>query len=256
MDDIVVFTGGFDPIHSGHISCIKEARKLGRVLIGLNSDEWLTRKKSKPFMPFEERKMVLDQFKDVLCVIDFDDSDGSACAAIQRAKEMFPRNKIIFANGGDRTSNNIPEMTKFLDDPQVKFVFGIGGEDKKNSSSRILSEWTQQSENRLWGKFITYYDSKITKVKRLILDPGKFISMQYHDNRSELWFVENGIGEITTLGANGVEFILKTIQLHDYHQVPSNTWHRLTNIGTDQLSVIEIQYGSTCDELDIVRFKK
>ena len=110
MENIVVFTGGFDPVHSGHISCIKEARKLGRVIIGLNSDEWLTRKKGKPFMSFEERKTVLEQFKNVLCVIEFDDSNNTASDAIRQAMKMFPNNKIIFVNGGDRTENNITEI--------------------------------------------------------------------------------------------------------------------------------------------------
>jgi mannose-1-phosphate guanylyltransferase/mannose-6-phosphate isomerase len=86
-----------------------------------------------------------------------------------------------------------------------------------------------------------------------VIEPGKSISMQYHENRSELWFVENGIGKITTLGANNNEFVLKTIHLHDYHQVSVNTWHKLKNIGSEPLSIIEIQYGSTCDELDIIR---
>ena len=133
-DNIIVFTGGFDPIHSGHIEAIKEAQKLGRVIIGLNSDEWLIRKKGKSFMPFEERKAVLDQFKNVLCVIGFDDSDNSASDAIRQAREMFPKNKVIFVNGGDRTKSNIPEMNAFLNDSMVEFHFSVGGDNKKNSS--------------------------------------------------------------------------------------------------------------------------
>ena len=253
-DNIVVFTGGFDPVHSGHISCIKESRKFGRVIIGLNSDEWLTRKKGKPFMLFEERKAILDQFKDVLCVIDFDDSDNSACDAIQKVKGMFPKNKIIFANGGDRTRENIPEIVKFKDDSQVEFAFSVGGENKKNSSSWILNEWKHPSENRGWGKFLTYYDSKFTKVKRLMLDPGKSISMQYHNNRSELWFIESGKGEIRQLNEHNQEVTIKQLKLHDYFSVPVNTWHKLMNTDDQVLSVIEIQFGTICDESDIVRF--
>jgi D-beta-D-heptose 7-phosphate kinase/D-beta-D-heptose 1-phosphate adenosyltransferase len=131
MDNIVIFTGGFDPIHSGHISCIKEARKLGRVVIGLNSDEWLARKKGKPFLTFEERKAVLDEFKDILCVIAFDDSDDTASDAIRQVMNLFPKNKIIFVNGGDRTEGNIPELEVFRDHPRVSFQFGIGGQNKK-----------------------------------------------------------------------------------------------------------------------------
>jgi cytidyltransferase-like protein len=253
MDNIVIVTGGFDPLHSGHIAYIEEASKLGRVVVGLNSDDWLKRKKGQEFMSYNERYSVVSNLKRVMVTLSFDDSDNTACDVIAQVKKLFPNNKIVFANGGDRTSFNIPEMERFKNDTQVEFVFGVGGEDKKNSSSWILNEWKHPSVSRSWGKFLTYYDSNITKVKRLIIEPGKSISMQYHENRSELWFVENGVGEITTLGANNNEFVLKTIKLHDYHQVSVNTWHKLKNIGSEPLSIIEIQYGSSCNELDIIR---
>lgn len=250
--NIVVFTGGFDPIHSGHIELIKEARKLGRVILGLNSDDWLIRKKGKPFMPFEERKAVLDQFKDILSVIGFDDSDNSACDAIHKAKEMFPKHNIIFVNGGDRTKSNIPEMIKYESDPLVEFAFSIGGDNKKNSSSWILSEWKHPSEERVWGKFMTYYDSPNAKVKRLVLGSGKSISMQYHNKRSEFWFVENGQGMLYTM--RGEERVpMHLLETHQYHHVPVGEWHQLENTGKDELHIIEIQYGVECGEEDIVR---
>jgi D-beta-D-heptose 7-phosphate kinase/D-beta-D-heptose 1-phosphate adenosyltransferase len=253
MDNIVIVTGGFDPIHSGHIALIEAASKLGRVIVGLNSDDWLKRKKGREFMSYNERYSIVSNLKQVMVTLSFNDSDNTACDVILQAKKLFPHSKIIFANGGDRTELNIPEIQKFKNDAQVEFVFAVGGDDKMNSSSWILNEWKHPAESRVWGKFLTYYDSNIAKVKRLVIDPGKSISMQYHENRSELWFVENGIGEITTIGANGVEFILKTIHLHDYHHVSLNTWHKLKNIGTEPLSIIEIQYGISCDELDIIR---
>lgn len=135
---IVLVTGGFDPIHSGHIEYLKHADQLGDILIvGLNSDEWLTRKKGKPFMPWEERKVVLSHLNMVDAVIDFDDLDDTACNAISKVKNAYPEFSVVFANGGDRTHENIPEMV--FDD--VEFVFGVGGTDKKNSSSWILEEW-------------------------------------------------------------------------------------------------------------------
>jgi cytidyltransferase-like protein len=252
IDDIVVFTGGFDPVHSGHISCIKEARKLGRVIIGLNSDEWLIRKKGKPFISFDERKAVLEQFKDILCVVDFDDSDDTASDAIRQAIKMFPNNKIVFVNGGDRNESNIPEIEEFKNNSSVFFQFGVGGKDKKNSSSWILSEWKNPSETRHWGKFVTYYENQHTKVKRLILSPGKSISMQYHDYRSEFWFIENGSGKVFTM-VNGAEVELCLLNKDDRHHVNKGQWHRLQNVGLSDLHVIEIQYGDRCDESDIVR---
>ena len=95
-------------------------------------------KKGKEFMPFEERKVVLENINCVDKVIGFEDDDlGSCINALKLIKNMFPNDEIIFANGGDRNLENIPEMTE----EGVQFLFGIGGNFKKNSSSSILDEW-------------------------------------------------------------------------------------------------------------------
>ena len=141
---IVIVTGGFDPIHSGHIEYIKEAKRLGDILVvGVNSDAWLIRKKGKAFLPFNERANIVYALKGVDSVIDFDDSDGSAKDCIKRVRKFYKNEKIIFANGGDRTSVNIPEMD--VGDINVSFVFGVGGDYKKNSSSWILKKWEEQN---------------------------------------------------------------------------------------------------------------
>ena len=107
---IIVVSGGFDPIHSGHIRYLNNARLLGDVLIvGLNSDSWLQRKKGKEFMPIEERSAIVSNLKCVDDVITFDDSDNSAKDAIVQVRNRYPNAHLIFANGGDRTSGNIPE---------------------------------------------------------------------------------------------------------------------------------------------------
>ena len=101
---IVVITGGFDPIHSGHIAYIKEAAKLGdRLMIGLNSDAWLERKKGRAFMPWSERAEILQNIKGVSNVLAWDDSDGSACELLEELKFNYVYADIIFANGVDRT---------------------------------------------------------------------------------------------------------------------------------------------------------
>ena len=139
MKKIVLITGGFDPIHSGHISYIQAAKKLGDLLIvGVNSDEWLSRKKGRNFMPLLERTAIIRNIKGVDFVIDFNDNDDTAKHAIWMVRQSYPTDQIIFANGGDRTKTNIPEMD-FLD-TKLEFVFGVGGEDKKNSSSWILED--------------------------------------------------------------------------------------------------------------------
>jgi cytidyltransferase-like protein len=253
MDNIVIVTGGFDPLHSGHIAYIEEASKLGRVVVGLNSDDWLRRKKSQEFMPYHERYSVVSNLKRVMTTLQFDDSDNTACDVIVKVKKLFPNNKIVFANGGDRTSTNIPEMERFKDDSKVEFVFGVGGENKKNSSSWILNEWKHPSEHRVWGKFLTYYNSNSTKVKRLVIEPGKSISMQYHENRSELWFIENGYGEVKSIGANNKVYTIKQLCKNESFIVERNQWHQIKNIGDEKLEIIEIQFGSQCTEEDITR---
>ena len=111
---IVLVTGGFDPLHSGHIAYFNEAKKLGdQLIVGVNSDAWLTRKKGKPFMPVWEREAIIRELKVVDRVVFFDDdydADGSAKNFIKETLEIFPDDEIIFANGGDRTSTNIPEI--------------------------------------------------------------------------------------------------------------------------------------------------
>lgn len=139
---IIVVTGGFDPLHSGHIEYFKAAKRLGdRLCVGLNSDAWLRRKKGFRFMPLEERKAIIESLKYVDHVFEFDDSDGTACNAIERMMCAWPFHNIIFANGGDRTVENIPEMKLEKKYHRLRFAFGIGGENKKNSSSDILREY-------------------------------------------------------------------------------------------------------------------
>jgi D-beta-D-heptose 7-phosphate kinase/D-beta-D-heptose 1-phosphate adenosyltransferase len=144
-EKIVLITGGFDPIHRGHIEYIKAAASLGDILVvGLNSDDWLSRKKGKPFMEWRDRQSVVESIRQVEMVISFDDTDGSAKDAIRRVRDMYPLCQIIFANGGDRNSANIPEMD--VGDTRITFVFGVGGDDKKNSSSWILNNWSNNKK--------------------------------------------------------------------------------------------------------------
>jgi cytidyltransferase-like protein len=137
---LVLITGGFDPLHSGHISYINAAKKLGdKLVVGINSDEWLKRKKGKYFLPSIERKIILESIKGVDIVIEFDDRDNTAKDSIRVLRKLYPDDKIIFANGGDRTKTNIPEMD--IIDENLEFIFSVGGDDKKNSSSWILNNW-------------------------------------------------------------------------------------------------------------------
>jgi cytidyltransferase-like protein len=168
MKKIVIVSGGFDPVHSGHIKLIKEARLLGDMLIvGINSDEWLTRKKGRAFMPWNERLCVLNNLSSVDEVYTFDDEDGTACHLLRQVRAHYPNDKIIFANGGDRTHSNIPEMD--VKDDNLQFAFGVGGFDKANSSSWILEEWKAPKHYALGA--ITEYCMmyRAPKLKNLLL---------------------------------------------------------------------------------------
>ena len=141
--NIVLVTGGFDPIHSGHIAYFKAAASLGDELyVGINSDEWLVRKKRKAFLTWDERAAIISELKPVTGVLSFDDLDNTAINAIIKALSINLNNHVIFANGGDRGKDNIPEMA--FESDRVSFAFGIGGDDKKNSSSWILKNWEQK----------------------------------------------------------------------------------------------------------------
>jgi D-beta-D-heptose 7-phosphate kinase/D-beta-D-heptose 1-phosphate adenosyltransferase len=178
MKTIVLVTGGFDPIHSGHIAYFNAAKALGDILlVGVNSDAWLTRKKGSPFMPCKERADIVANIKCVDGIVyEFDDADGSSKDAILEVRKQFPEDIIIFANGGDRTPTNIPEMD--IQDNNLEFVFGVGGEDKKNSSSWILQEWKAPKTARQWGYYRVLHEVPGMKVKELTVNPGKSLSMQ------------------------------------------------------------------------------
>jgi D-beta-D-heptose 7-phosphate kinase/D-beta-D-heptose 1-phosphate adenosyltransferase len=140
MNKIVLVTGGFDPLHSGHISYFEEAKNLGdKLYVGLNSDAWLTRKKGKPFMPLYERSKIVQNLKMVDYVLHHIDDDDTSIDAIIQVRNMHPEDKIIFANGGDRNKENILEMC--VNDSNIEWVFGVGGTNKQNSSSWILNNW-------------------------------------------------------------------------------------------------------------------
>ena len=248
--NIVLVTGGFDPLHSGHIAYFKAARQLGNLLVvGVNSDAWLARKKSRSFMPFTERKAIIENLYQVHRVIEFNDDDDSAIDAIRQVKEMFPRDTIVFANGGDRTRNNIPEMV--FDD--VEFVFGVGGTNKANSSSWILEEWKAPKTERPWGYYRVLHEVSGTKVKELTVEPGQKLSMQRHKHRAEYWLVAEGQCIVHSMMPNGYALPPTELTTHMSYKIAKGDWHQLSNPYDTPCRIVEIQYGGTCDESDIER---
>mgnify|MGYP001331803023 CR=1 FL=1 len=250
--NIIVVSGGFDPIHSGHIEYLKSAKEHGdKLIVALNSDSWLEKKKGKPFMTFHERKSILEAIQYVDEVVDFeDDKKGSCINALKKIKELHPNNKIFFANGGDRNAENIPEMSV----QGIEFLFGIGGDYKKNSSSWILNNWQYYFEERQWGSFFNLFETKNIKVKELIIEPGKAMSFQRHLKRNEIWLISEGECEINSSKENQPENIdMVKLGKFDYFVVPVKNWHQIVNTSKKQTHIIEIQYGDECIEEDIER---
>jgi len=126
----IMVSGGFDPIHKGHIRMIQEAARKGEVLVIVNSDEWLMRKKGYVFMPFEERVEIIKSIKGVCDtqVIGIDDSDNTVCEALRRFRPDY------FANGGDRTNINTPEMA-VCEELGIEMLWEVGGGKVQSSST-------------------------------------------------------------------------------------------------------------------------
>ena len=253
MSNIVLITGGFDPLHSGHIAYFKAARELGdHLVVGLNSDAWLTRKKGRPFMTFDERAAIIKELACVDEVIGFNDNDNSACNAIGQILSTTTSD-IIFANGGDRTNTTTPEYAAYNSHPSVKFVFGVGGDNKKNSSSWILEEWKAPKTNRQWGYYRVLHEVEGCKVKELTVDPGKSLSMQRHKYRAEHWMVSEGKCVVNSKMPNGYALPSKELTVHQAFEIPVGEWHQLTNPFDVPCRIVEIQYGEHCIEEDIER---
>jgi cytidyltransferase-like protein len=247
---IVLVTGGFDPLHSGHIEYFKEARQLGdKLIVGLNSDAWLARKKGRAFMPCHERSDIIENHKMVDGVILFNDDDNTAVEAIKNVKQLYPNDQIIFANGGDRNAGNIPEMLI----PDVLFKFGVGGTNKANSSSWILDEWKAPKTERPWGYYRILHEVTGMKVKELTINPGKKLSMQRHNLRAEFWIVSEGRANVNSMMPGGYSLPTTELAKHEQFKVPVNEWHQLTNPYLEPCQIVEIQYGKSCIEDDIER---
>jgi len=255
---VVLVTGGFDPLHSGHLAYFKAAKALGDTLVvGINSDSWLKRKKGRSFYTWDERFQLIKNLEMVDYVIEFNDDENNSINAIKQATQTFPSAKIIFANGGDRTAENIPEMG-LLDDIRYKenleFVFSVGGDNKMNSSSWILEEWKAPKTTRAWGYYrVLHEQGKEIKVKELTVGAKTCLSMQKHKDRAEHWFVAEGTATVYTIDVSTDVDLLGVYQKFDSLHINKEQWHKLCNETDQPLRVIEIQYGENCIEEDIER---
>jgi len=202
-------------------------------------------------MPMSERFALVSSIEVVDEVVVYNDDDNSSCDAIRKVKAQYPSAEIVFANGSDRTKENIPEMV--FDD--VEFVFGVGGENKANSSSWILEEWKKPKTDRAWGYYrILHEVGSHVKLKELTVMPGQRLSMQRHDQRAEFWFVAEGEATVYTVDPYSTDYdLMASPSQHQHTWIQVGEWHQLCNETDQLLKLIEIQYGEDCVEEDIER---
>ncbi len=157
--DTVCVSGGFDQVHIGHLRMIQEAAQHGRVIVIVNSDEWLMRKKGYIFMPFAERCEILRGFEAVSDTTHVDDTDGTVCEALRRLKPTY------FANGGDRKTDNTPEMD-VCDTEGIQLLWGVGG-GKIQSSSDLVADSGMTPETQT---IVDGHDLTPTRVEIVVSD--------------------------------------------------------------------------------------
>jgi D-beta-D-heptose 7-phosphate kinase/D-beta-D-heptose 1-phosphate adenosyltransferase len=150
-DKTILLSGGFDPLHIGHVQMMQNAAKIARVIVAVNTDEWLMRKKGYIFMPEAQRIQIVQAIEGVDYAFSMrdmppigdnpgSDDDNTACAAIRYLSPDF------FGNGGDRKLGAVPE-----DDVCASYgckqIYGLGGNDKPQSSSWLVNSAMEQLKN-------------------------------------------------------------------------------------------------------------
>ena len=145
---ISIVSGGFDPIHPGHIMMMKDCLKFSNYLIvGVNSNKWLINKKGNYFMDIHHRIYVVSSLNVVNETMEFEDDDkGSANNLLIKIRNKYSNDKIIFANGGDRSDSSKILEFETAKQYNIDLKFGIGGSHKESSSSDLLKRWSEYSK--------------------------------------------------------------------------------------------------------------
>lgn len=236
----IMVSGGFDPMHIGHLHMIEAASEYGDVIVALNSDKWLTNKKGAPFMPFDERFELISNIKGVTKVIPVDDDDGTVVEAIKRYKPDY------FANGGDRVTNTTPELETCFN-LEVQPLFGIGG--PKIQSSSVLTTKAKQNtrQDRPWGCWEMLGKSDDFWIKLLHINPHSSLSLQKHEHRTEHWQLLKG--SVTAITDKSSFRLCEG----DKIIIHPNVQHRLVNDSDKCAIVVEVATGKILTESDIIR---
>lgn len=246
----VAVSGGFDPLHIGHIRMFKYARSLGsRLIVILNNDHWLTAKKGFVFMPQKERAEIVRAlpFVDEVYVTKHRSNprDMSVCDALKKIRPD------IFANGGDRRrTKDIPEA-RACKDLGIKMVFNVGG-DKVQSSSWMIRGASRPVARtvRPWGEYYVWDKGRTWNLKTIYIKPKRRLSLQYHRHREEWWLLVAGDAIATLHYSSGPRRV--KLKKGEVLRVGKRQVHRLES--TRGGVVVEVAYGDF-DEDDIVRLE-
>ena len=255
---VVAVSGGFDPLHIGHVRMFETASKLGdKLVVILNNDNWLKNKKGFAFMPESERAELILSFpfvhKVVLTSHGVNDSDRSVVRELQKIKPH------IFANGGDRDPADAKKPTSSLSAEQqfciangVKMVFGVGKGGKVQSSSWMIRDAARAFGRsiRPWGEFYNWDTGEGWHLKTLYVKPEKRLSLQYHNHRSERWVLV--AGDASAVIVRDGKTIETPLHVGETFIVEKMTAHRLVSKNGGIL--VEVAVGKF-DESDIVRLE-
>lgn len=144
-EKIIAVSGGFDPVHVGHLRMMQDAAQHGKLVVIINSDDWLLRKKGYVFMPWDERAEIINAYDFVDEVVMAKDDDRTVVASLDEIKPD------IFANGGDRENINTPEA-RFCKENGIEMIWGVGG-GKIQSSSSMVKSVTQKKRSKDLERF-------------------------------------------------------------------------------------------------------
>jgi len=249
---IVVVSGGFDPLHKGHLALFKGASEHGNVLVIVNSDNWLCRKKGRSFLDSESRLELVRACKYVSEAIISTSDDDTVMPMLKKIREKHPNAKLYFANGGDREWETTPvEEVVFCEEHNIELLWNVGG-GKIDSSSNRLEKYTEKTTStkyyKEWGTYEILVRSEKYLVKKLVIQPLCRISFQRHRHRKERWLILEGHGNVFN---DDRHF---TVEAKETFEVLPMSWHWIKNTSnTFPLVILETWFGDLLEESDIER---